>query len=848
MPTLLERDGHLAQLARWLVEAEDGHGSVVLVSGEAGSGKTSLIWESSQHVEVWCGWCDPLVTPRPLGPLHDIARQVGGPLLDLVRSSQQPSDVYAALLDLLTDRDEAVVVMIEDAHWADEATVTMLQYLGRRIGGTRALVLVTFRDEEVGPEHLLRRALADLSRHPQTVHRLAVGPLTPDGVARLAVGSGLDPAELFDVTNGNPFFVTEVVAAGGGVPATVQDAVHGRLAALAADERRLVEALSTEPRGLEAHLVGPWTGLEAAVVARTELTGVIQVDRDVLRFRHDVARLATYQAIPSVTRAQLHRGMLRLLEDQGSSDSARLAHHAIGAGDPAAIVRHARSAGLEAMRLDANTEAIAFLRESLEHLHEPGPAETTGILMSLSDAISRLGDQDGAGVVAQEAVTTARRATDALLIGEAEVALARIQWRRGDPAGSRERLDGAVADLMVGGASRPLAQALTESARVHMLARRLAPALDQAREAARTAVAIGSEDDLVRARLVEGTALLVMGDADLGIPLLEETRARGESMGDRTLVADSLLMLGSGGGEVRRYEPALGWLAELVDEARGHDQDYVVAYGRAWQSRIAFEQGRWDESAELAHQVVSGQAAPRTRLTALGVLGRLRVKRGDPQAREALTEALGMTGLDLQHRWPSLCALAELSWLDGSGPTAPETLAPAYEESLHTDSSWARGELGLWMWRFGLLDAPPPGAAEPFGAQIAGDWRTAARLWREIGCPYEEASALVDGDPEAVVAGLEILDRLGARPLGALVRSRLRRDGLVVPRGPRASTRDHPAGLTSREAEVHDLLVEGLSNPAIAARLFLSRRTVEHHVSAVLAKCGVVSRDDLRSG
>jgi len=323
--------------------------------------------------------------------------------------------------------------------------------------------------------------------------------------------------------------------------------------------------------------------------------------------------------------------------------------------------------------------------------------------------------------------------------------------------------------------------------------------------------------------------------------LLADARVRGDVLAE----TDCLTMLGSGCGEVRRYDLASAYLDDLIELAHRRDLDYPLAYAQAWQARIALERGEWERAPELARRVLDVQVPPISRLTALGVIGRLRVRRGDPRAEEPLGEALAMSGMELQHRWTSLCAVAELHWLSGRDAEGRSLLAGPYAEALDTDSAWARGEVGFWLWRLGGLEVPPEGAAEPFAVHMAGDWAAAADAWAQIGCPYEQALALSDGDDAAVARGLVVLDGLGARPAAGLVRARLRRAGRPVPRGRQAVTRSHPHGLTAREAEIHELLVAGLSNPEIAHRLVLSRRTVEHHVSAVLAKCGVATRDAL---
>jgi DNA-binding CsgD family transcriptional regulator len=205
---------------------------------------------------------------------------------------------------------------------------------------------------------------------------------------------------------------------------------------------------------------------------------------------------------------------------------------------------------------------------------------------------------------------------------------------------------------------------------------------------------------------------------------------------------------------------------------------------------------------------------------------------------------MGASGA-LQHIWAPLCALAEMYWLQNEPDKAIDVLEAPLQRVLTTDTVWGRGELAYWMWRVGGLGEVPDRLAAPFEMMIAGDWEGAAAEWNRIGCPYEEAMALSEGDTAAKFQALEIFDSLGARPAGQWLRSKLRDEGIEsIPRGPRQATRENPEGLTSRQAEVYELITKGLSNGQIASRLFISQKTVEHHVSAVFAKLGVTSRSE----
>jgi DNA-binding CsgD family transcriptional regulator len=233
------------------------------------------------------------------------------------------------------------------------------------------------------------------------------------------------------------------------------------------------------------------------------------------------------------------------------------------------------------------------------------------------------------------------------------------------------------------------------------------------------------------------------------------------------------------------------------------------------------------------------------KIPALAVLGWVQVRRGNASSIPILDEAYALalgTG-EIQRIAPVAAARAEAAWLSGNQQQCLLEARAGYELALTYPDPWKLGELSIWMWRAGGLTSAPTSIAEPFERQIAGDWQRAAELWAQIGCPYEQALALATGDAEAKRHALAIFERLGAQPAAAMVRRWLRQEGIAgIPRGPRPSTRTNPAGLTSRQLEVLELIGEGLSNAEIASRLFTSPKTIEHHVSAVLAKLGVHSR------
>ncbi|NTU62939.1 MAG: response regulator transcription factor [Chloroflexi bacterium] len=260
--------------------------------------------------------------------------------------------------------------------------------------------------------------------------------------------------------------------------------------------------------------------------------------------------------------------------------------------------------------------------------------------------------------------------------------------------------------------------------------------------------------------------------------------------------------------------------------------------------------GRWSEAAEIATTVLhSAGVTVISRITALAALGRLRARYGEVESAATLDEALQLAirADNLQRLGPVRAARAEAAWLvadrDRADPDRVLMEARAvYDLGISKQHPWIAGELAYWRWRCGERFSPPDWLARPFALQIAGEWRAAAEEWKRLDCPYEQARALADGDAEAQIKALEIFERLGAKPAIEEVRQKLRAAG--VRHLPRSTTRENPFGLTGRQMEILALLTKDLSNAEIAARLHLSPKTVDHHVSAVLAKLDVRSREE----
>ena len=414
--TLLERAPALAVLEEaFTTVRETSGGRLVFVCGEIGAGKTVLVRRFSEATVdrariVW-GACDPLFAPRPLGPLLDIARVTGGDFADLVQAGALPHDVASALIGELSDRPPAVLVL-EDVHWADGATLDVLRLLGRRVDEAQALVIATYRDTELGPFHPLRQVLGEVGAGRTSV-RIRLDPLSPSAVAELAEPYDADPVALYAMTGGNPFFVTEALAAGEDeIPPTVRDAVLARAARLSAPGRALLEAVAVVPSRAELSLLEAVTPETLSSLDECLASGMLVSGSEAVSFRHELARLAIEEAIPPDRTLALHRAVLAaLVESPDAVDLARLAHHAEGATNSEAVLRFAIGAAERAASLGAHTEAAAQYGRALRFA-DALPLEERAALLRRRSFECFLVAQDAEALVATDAAIACYRELD----------------------------------------------------------------------------------------------------------------------------------------------------------------------------------------------------------------------------------------------------------------------------------------------------------------------------------------------------------------------------------------------------------------------------------------------------
>jgi DNA-binding CsgD family transcriptional regulator len=852
---LLEREAVLSELANAWSDAKAGHGRLVLLSGEAGGGKTSVVnhfcAEYLVKATVFMGACDPLGTPTPLGPLIDVATKAGGELERLLQEAKRRDLIFVSCLKLLAGPGRPVVMVIEDVHWADAATLDLLCYLGRRLDASDGLVIATYRDDELPAQHPLRAVLGYLGSS-SSVRRLAVEPLSEGAVAHLARGKHRAPSELHRRTGGNPFFVTEVLAlAALEVPATARDAIMARVARLSAPARTVLWAAAVTGAPSDERLLIDVSGADRDAVEECVGFGLLCWEARAVRFRHDLTREAVYESIPPARRSELHARVLGdLRAHRGTVDQlGALAYHADEADDAAAVLEFAPAAAAEASKLSAHREAAAQYARAVRFAYGLSASRRAELLERWSAESSVAGQIDDAVGAAEAALELRRSLDDRLATGANLRRLAALLWYTDRKEEAVPTAQAAIALLEDLPADRELAAAYVTLASLHAAAAQSLEVMEYAAKGRRLAETFGATAIIVSALTASASAKLC-GPQEDGWPEMLQALDLSLSSDQPGLAERVYVTLLWFGAMHRQFEMCDQHYENAVSYFREHD--LALALLRLQESRSVelVHRGRWAEAGDMAEAILAQTYISRVdRIQPLYVLGRLRSRRGDPEVWAPLDEALALSlpRNEIQHVGNVRAVRAEAAWLAGDNARMVAEAEAAYELALACQDPWIVGDLALWLWRGGaLVEVPVVLADNPFGLQISGDWRSAAKRWDQLGCPFETATALLDGDDEASLRrALQIFEGLGARPGIAMAAQKLRRLGVrAVPHGPHASTRANPLGLTDRQLQILGLVAEGLTDAEIAERLFLTPKTVAHHVSAVLAKAGVRSRHE----
>lgn len=847
---IVDRDQDIAKLNAMLAQVTRTGGIFALVSGEAGIGKSTFVEAFLAQSERSCrsaiAWCDPLNTPRPLGPVRDLTMA----LLPGDLSEYGEADFFDGIIAYAQSARRPLVLVIEDLHWVDQKTLDWLIFLGRRLSQLPVLLIGTFRDDEIGPDHPIRTAVAAISSARKSYVELS--PLSIEAVRHLGQGrsGGFSAEELHHITGGHPYFVAELMNSDtpdAAPPQSVADVIHARLARLPAKLRRFLETVSCAPQDLSYALLQhlPFDGLMALcdeAVARRFLVST----GPGFKFRHELARRAIGAGLGPAQTRDAHAQLLtaHLAQPDGVQEPDTIVFHAEGAQDQEILLNYAQKAADKAAALGAHREAALHLGAGLACLD----GQETELAAEMNErwayeAGLSLGIDDEVVAARERAVALWRKLDRPERLGENLRWLSRLHWYRGEAEQAERYITEALDVLENEARSSEIGKAYALRAQFLMLQERMDDAVEWAERARAVASSTDDFETQAHALNTSGSAKLFRGDLE-GEGLLRESLAISQAHALHEQAARVYTNLSECLIEIGALDRAEALLEEGIAFDTAHDLDAWTYYLIGRKAQLRFEQDRYDEAAVIARSVLDQpNQTMLMQLPARIILARCGLRTGAAAAANLLEEALSHADQigEPQYQVTLLIALLEQSILTGGSP----------EHALHRLASIDPAQISpakqsdyqLWAHLAGH-SLPPEPMPLAYARCCAADYEAAAEQWNGENRSYLAGWAFAKVGTNASVAKADALfDSCGAIAARQALRDIHELPPLkVAPRGPYGPARDHPYALTGKEQTVLAMMGQGKSNTVIADEMSRSRRTIENHVSSILSKLNCQNR------
>lgn len=849
---LIERAGILASLQAHLEKVADSEGHCVLVSGEAGIGKTSLVREFCREIESSCkiyqGTCDALFTPRLLAPLYDIALQMG---IDLLQNNVDSSDragLFTKFIQELSDQKQTSLILFEDVHWADEATLDFIKFFARRITHTRCLFILTYRDDEIHFRHPLRNVLGQLSA--DSFSRLHLAPLSRPAVERLAEEKGYSGEDVYSITSGNPFYVNEILANySAGVPENIKDSVLSVFNRQEEKTKRVWEILSVIPGGFEIKYLDRMEPDYSSAVKNSLDSKILILEAGRLLFKHELYRRTIEASLSPLLRLTLNKKILDLFlgNFEQNQQIERIIHHAKNASEYDLVVRYAPLAAARAACLGAHLEASKLYFSAIEYYQ----GNDKDLLVQFYEWYAYecyLTNQIKEAIIFQgKALNLWKEKGNMEKISSSMRFLSRFWWFDGNRQKAESFGVQAIEVLRDQPSTSAKAMAFSNMSQLKMLSSEHGACIFWGEQAIAIAKELDDMETLSHALNNVGTSQMQMPvSKQKGIELLEQSLGIALKNSYHEHAARAYANLGTSAAEIKDVEFAKKYLDAGILYCEERDLDSWTSYMIIMKARLNLETGNWVEAYRSAEKLLRNEnQLPVARIGALIVLATVKMRKGDLDVLDMLIQAktIAFETMELQRIVPAMVALLEFEWITGKISIERATLDRTISMVEEMGDFYNYSEFAFWLWKSRRQQVI---FREKYSGYVTDDHhlaRKAAGLWEELGYPYQQALALFDGGEMDKRKAISIVHKLGARAIFEKMKMEMRASGIKsIPRGIRKTTQSNPALLTEREMDVLQLLREGMQNKEIAARLFISVKTVDHHISAIMFKLDSNSR------
>ena len=849
---LIERSEVLSFLQNQFKIVAENEGHCVFISGEAGIGKTSLVKafckQQREDCSIYQGACDALFTPRPLAPLYDIMWQLCSDFARYSHKVEERPVLFSKFFYELSNKTEKILIVFEDIHWADEATLDFIKFFARRIGQLSCLFILTYRDDEIHSRHPLRNVFSDLS--PDTFTRIQLMPLSREAVYKLANEKGYDAEDVYNVSGGNPFYVNEILASySPGVPDNIKDSILSVYERQEEGTKNVWQTLSVIPEGLEINRFAKIKVSWDREMDHCFALKIIVIKNDKIIFKHELYRRTIENSISPFRRIEINKKLLELFLDsfEKEGEIERIVHYAKNANENKLVVKYAPLAAKQAASIGAHIEASRLFLAAIEC----SDSQDVDQLLEFYEAYvyeCYLTNQIKNAIIYQgKALKIRQKKNEIDQIANSLRFLSRLWWFEGNGDKAEKFGRQAIEILESQPGSKAKAMAFSNMAQLKMLAEESIECIEWGTKAIETAKQINDDEVLCHALTNVGAAQwqLQPSKETANQLLLDGLQLALKNLFDEP-AARAYVIIITHSIKFKNYELANRFLVEGLSFSEERGLESWTKYILSRKAELLLDTGDWNCAGSITKKLLSDADQPAiVRIGALVILATIKMRKGEPDALQHLEEAkpLAFATKEYQQIVFAMIAFLEYEWLTGKKLIAEDELKMSIGLVQKVENIFLNSEFAYWLQKSRKQAIDLKKLYEPYELARNGKAAKAAGFWEEAGCPFEKAMALSEGNEDDKRNALSIFQQLGADAVYERIKVEMRSSGIKkIPRGLRESTKTNPAQLTNRELDVLELLQQGVQNKEIAVTLFISPKTADHHISNILFKLDVNSR------
>ncbi len=843
---LIERDNFLEILQSRFTKIPAGEGHCFFITGEAGIGKTSLIKAFLTQVEEnsvqYIGACDSLFAPRPLAPLYDVAGQIKKTWADNIYSVSSVTELFTKFVEEFSDSALPVVLVFEDIHWADEGTLDFIKFFARRISRTQCLFILTSRDDEINQRQPLRNLLGDLPT--DTFTRIELTPLSKESVNQLANEKGYNAENVYNISGGNPFYVNEILASySPGIPDNIKDSILSVYNRQDEATKSSWQLLSVIPEGLELERfikidITMHTPIENCLESK-----ILVVMSGRIHFKHELYRRTIENSLSPFKRVALHKNLLALflIAFEEQEEIERIVHHAKNANENNLVFQYAPIAAKHAASVGSHLEAAKLFFTAIEYYDKKDLEKLVKLFEDYAYECYLTNQVKDAIIYQAKALKIRKEKNELEEIGNGLSFLSKLWWYEGSRIKAESFAEQAIEVLKGEAASRAKAMACSNMSKLKSEIDHVVECIFWGEKAIAIAEEIDDHETISDALINMGSAMMMEDQSrNEGIKLLEQSLQIALKKSYHEHIARVYSSLGSNWVTIKNYDSAKKYLEQGIHYCEEKQIDSLKLYMLSSEARLHLEMGNWNEAYIIADNLLKKENLPPViRIGALTVAATIKIRRGDVDGPALLVEAKNkaVETTELQRIIPVFLALLEYEWISGKNCIEEEVLVEKINTMVQLGKFSKESKFYFWLRKTGKNFLLP---GEKTGAAMSPK---EVSFWNKKGSAYEHALILFEGDEDDKRKALAMMQQLNADAVCEKMKMKMRSSGIrKIPRGLRESTKTNPAQLTNRELDVLHLLKSAVQNKEIAETLYISPKTVDHHISSILFKLDVNSR------